>query len=307
MGEATDTRHYRSVERSLERLLRASIVAEGAFWDAERKALVHLANGFHLVERYWLAYQEADEAVVEREDAQAYLVWGQEIWRSIASGYLKRLDLRFFFSLQTPGARRLYRFLDKKFHGRAEFEIDIFQLSQQLGMAYYRYPAKVKEKLQPGIDELIDRGYLARAETVKVQGYTRLRFVKSKRPRPVSQETAEEASKADATAREECGHYGCTAKQWRRRAALAHSVGEEYVALWERVLKRIRRRVSTVIYQAWIARTLLADLDGGRATILVPNAFLAGRLSQEHETLIRKALRDELRTDLTLVVRPAQV
>jgi plasmid replication initiation protein len=155
MGESTDSKHYRSVERSLERLLRASIVAEGAFWDAQKKELVHLVNGFHLIERYWLAYKEQEEAVIEAEGAQAYIVWGEELWRSFQSGYLKQLNLALFFSLQTPVARRLYRFLDKKLHRSPRFEIDIFQLSQQLGMAWYRYPAKVKEKLQPGIDELI--------------------------------------------------------------------------------------------------------------------------------------------------------
>ena len=44
MGESTDSKHYRSVERSLERLLRVSIVAEGAFWDAESKSLQNMMN-----------------------------------------------------------------------------------------------------------------------------------------------------------------------------------------------------------------------------------------------------------------------
>ncbi|NLF02712.1 MAG: hypothetical protein GX601_17230, partial [Anaerolineales bacterium] len=163
----TDSKHYRSVERSLERLLRASIVAEGAFWDADRQGLVQRVNGFHLIERYWLAYQEGDEQVVEAEGCPGYVVWGEEVWRSLQNGYLKQLDLDTFFHLQTPVARRLYRFLDKKLHKRRQLEIDIFQLSQQLGMAYYRYPAKVKEKLQPGIDELMGIGFLASGEMVK--------------------------------------------------------------------------------------------------------------------------------------------
>ena len=52
MGESTDNRHYHSVERSLERLMRASIVAEGAFWDHEKRELVGMISGFHLIDRF---------------------------------------------------------------------------------------------------------------------------------------------------------------------------------------------------------------------------------------------------------------
>jgi len=304
MGETTDSKHYRSVERSLERLLRASITAEGAFWDADRKELVHLVNGFHLIERYWLSYKEGNAEVVEREGAPGYIVWGDELWRSFQAGYLKELDLGLFFALGTPIARRLYRFLDKKLHRRAVFEIDIFQLAQQLGMAHYAYPAKVKEKLQPGVDELIQRRFLANAELVKVQGYTRMRFVRGKgpvaptpapQPRPAAEHEPEEG----------CGDYGCTAEAWRREMAAAHGVPDEQARLWEKVLATVRKRTSIIDYQVWLARTLLLDLDGGRATILVPGAFYREQIVGKHEEVLKQALGELLHSEITVAYRIA--
>lgn len=304
MGETTDSKHYRSVERSLERLLRASITAEGAFWDAAKKELVHLANGFHLIERYWLAYKEGNDEVVEREGAPGYIVWGDELWRSFQAGYLKELNLTLFFALETPIARRLYRFLDKKLYRRAMFEIDIFQLGQQLGMAHYAYPAKVKEKLQPGIDELIRRRFLASAGLVKVQGYTRMRFVRGKgpvMPKAVEQPQPMGTSQPD----DECGDYGCTAEVWRREMAAAHGVPDEHVRLWEKALDLARKRASEIIYQAWLSRTLLVDLNAGHATLLVPSAFLRDRIVEKHEALLQQALGEFLHSEVSLAYRIA--
>jgi len=310
MGESSDSKHYRSVERSLERLLRASIVAEGAFWDAKEKGLVHLINGFHLIESYWLAYKESDPAVAAKEGVRGYIVWGQEIWNSFRDGYLKQLDLGLFFGLRTPVARRLYRFLDKKLHKRRRLEIDIFQLSQQLGMAWYRYPAKVREKLQPGIDELVAIGYLASGEMIKVKGYTRMRFVKgSGCAKSASASLGDRSAKTTANgtvAQESCGRYGCLARDWRRRMAAEHKVQEEYVQLWGKVLERSSRKLSQLMHQLWLSRTLLIDLEGGRATLLVPNAFFRNGIESRYEQLLRRTLSDLLGTPITFTYSLAE-
>jgi len=299
MGESTDGAHYHSIERSLERLLRASIVAKGAFWDAQRGELVQCANGFHLIERYWLAYQEGDAGVVEREGAPGYIVWGDEVWQSLQSGYLKQLDLETFYRLRTPIARRLYRFLDKKLHRNRRLEIDIFQLSQQLGMAYYRYPAKVKEKLQPGIDELIDIGFLARAEMIKVKRYTRMRFLKGAGV-PREGTAAEEADDGQAQLALDASEALRLARDWRQRTAQACDVEEGLVELWEQAQGLLHEQVSPGVYQTWLARTLLIDVQGTVATILVPSTFVQQRIGQRYTSPIQQALKALLHIPVTL-------
>ena len=298
MGESTDGAHYRSIERSLERLLRASIVAEGSFWDAQRGELVHQASGFHLLERYWLAYQD-DEAASEREGVPGYIVWGEEVWQSLQSGYLKHLDLETFYQLKTPVARRLYRFLDKKLHKARRLEIDIFQLSQQLGMAYYRYPAKVKEKLQPGIDELIAIGFLARAEMIKVKRYTRMRFLKGA-PASSRGMASEEADDGQEQLALDASEALRLARDWRQRTAQARDVEEGLVELWEQAQGLLHEQVSPGVYQTWLARTLLIDVQGTVATLLVPSAFVQQRISQRYTAPIQQALKALLHTTITL-------
>ena len=178
MGLSRSQKAYESVERSLERLVGVTIYAEGAFWDNGDKTWVRMKSGFHLVDKYWLAYREPDAAVREAEGVLGYFVWSEDIWKSIQTGYIKSLDLGIYFGLRSPLARRLYRFLDKRMAYQDRYQIDVFDLSGRLGMANYRYPSKVVDKLQPAIQELIAQGFLLRSEVIKVKQYTRVAFWK---------------------------------------------------------------------------------------------------------------------------------
>ncbi|NLE86843.1 MAG: hypothetical protein GX607_10635 [Myxococcales bacterium] len=301
MGESTDSRHYQSVERSLERLLRVSIVAEGAFWDREKHELVELLNGFHLIERYWLAYRERDRDLAQREGVPGYIVWGAELWRSIRQGYLKDLDLRRFYALQTPVARRLYRFLDKKLHRSATYEIDIFQFAQQLGMSRYAYPAKVREKLQPGIDELVAQGFLAASEVVRVRSYTRVRFTRRAPSTRTSSRGASPLVAADAA--EPVERAG---RDWRRATAEAHGIGAERRQLWERVLRLARKEVSDLMYRAWLARSLLLEVTETGAVVLLPNPYAVAQVRTPWDGTLRVAMERVLARSCALTYRAAE-
>lgn len=174
MGLTDSTRDYRNIERSLDRLVGVTIFAEGSFWDNAAKTFVKQKSAFHIIERYWLSYKEEDEAIREAEGVQAYFVWSDDLWQSIQDGYIKTLNLSFYYALETPLARRLYRFLDKRLHATPYLEVDIFELAGRLGMAAYKYPSQILEKLQPAVDELIRERFLAGAGAKKVQQYTRL-------------------------------------------------------------------------------------------------------------------------------------
>jgi hypothetical protein len=174
MGLTDSTRDYDNIERSLDRLVGVTIFAEGSFWDNGAKAFMKQKSAFHIIERVWLAYKEEDETIKEAEGVHAYFVWSEDLWQSIQDGYIKNLNLSFYYALETPLARRLYRFLDKRLYQKQTFEIDVFELAGRLGMATYKYPSQILEKLQPGVDELIRERFLARAGSKKVGKYTRL-------------------------------------------------------------------------------------------------------------------------------------
>lgn len=178
MGLTRSKRTYEYLENSLERLLAATFSSQQAFWDHEKEERITTSRGFHLIDEYWLRYKEVDREVAEEEGVPAYLLWNEVIWKSFRAGYIKNLDLELFFSLESPISRRLYRFLDKRMRYQDEYEIDIFDLAGRLGMVRYKYPSKVMEKLQRGLDELTERRFLRSAELVKKGKYTRLHFVR---------------------------------------------------------------------------------------------------------------------------------
>jgi hypothetical protein len=170
---------YREIESALDRLVRVTFKSERAFWNNQDQERVVTTKAFHLIEEYWLRYREKDTRIREAAGAPAYIVWSEEIWTSIQAGYIKSLNLPFFYGLKLPLSRRLYRFLDKRMHYQSEYEIDIFDLAGRLGMADYSYPAWVKKKLRPGLDELVATGFLASYDFPKHRGYTRASFVRA--------------------------------------------------------------------------------------------------------------------------------
>jgi len=172
-------RDYQHVEHALDRLQGVSIKAEGAFWDNETKELVRTVLAFGLVDEYWLSYREKNKKVREREGVPAYILWNERIWKSIQDRYVKSLDIGFYFNLKNPLTRRLYRLLDKRLWKKGQYEFDIFDLAAKLGMVHYKFPAEIRKKIKPAIAELISSGFLAGTQSVKSNGYSRIRFIKS--------------------------------------------------------------------------------------------------------------------------------
>lgn len=76
MGVGTGKRDYQSVERALKRLIGVTIFAEGAFWDhGDHQWVSKTTSGFHILEKYWLAYQEKNNAIRDQEGVPAYIIW----------------------------------------------------------------------------------------------------------------------------------------------------------------------------------------------------------------------------------------
>jgi plasmid replication initiation protein len=145
VGLTHNKRNYKAVEKALKQLVGVTIYSEGAFWDKEKNKRVTTLKGFHIIEDIWLKYLEDDEDVIEEEGVNGYIVWGDKIWDSFKAGYIKNLDIAYYYSLENAVARRLYRFLDKRMHYQDEYQIDIFDLASRLGMVRYQYPSEVKK------------------------------------------------------------------------------------------------------------------------------------------------------------------
>jgi len=157
MGWPRDGHSYRRIQEALNRLMGVSIVASKAFWDNEAKRYVD--EGFHILEGYRL-YDEKPGR--DTNPPQSYIVWNPVLFHSFRAGNLKQLDTNLYFSLSTPLARRLFRYLDKKrYDGKATYRMRLTRLAfEKLGMSRNYYPSQIKRELKRAHDELIARSFL---------------------------------------------------------------------------------------------------------------------------------------------------
>jgi hypothetical protein len=179
LGLTISNRNYRIVENALKQLTGVLITTDKAWverTDDGKQKRVTTSRGFHIVDEYYLHYQEEEE-----EGKESFILWGARVWKSIQAGYLKLLDIDFYYSLENPIARRLYRFLDKvmAYDSPKPYQIDIFDLANKLGMASYKHAAHLRRPLKIAAQELMDRGYLSAFEFFKVGPFSRVQFYKT--------------------------------------------------------------------------------------------------------------------------------
>lgn len=189
MGCSNSGRGYELLEQGLSRLAGATVHTEHAFYrpgalgpkgerngPAERLSLdFHILEEVRVYERRTFVEVEAEPggapARVERgrplELSVARL--GQPLVQSYERRYTKGLDATFYFTLERPLAKRLYRYLDKVRNGRGSFEIGVLALADVLGLEY-RYPSDVKDGLAEAHAELQTTGYLAGAAYAPLAG-----------------------------------------------------------------------------------------------------------------------------------------
>ena len=185
LGLSDGIKNYRNIERSIAQIAGILITSDKAWIqkNAEGKQKrVTSSRGFHLIDEYYLHNLEEDE-----EGNRSYVVWGKRIWQNIQAGYIKNLDVDFYYSLENPLSRRLYRFLDKMTAHRPTkpYVIDIFALANKLGMVPHEYPSYIKRLLMRAADELVKRGWLAEYHFLKVGKFHRVQFYRTGRSEPV--------------------------------------------------------------------------------------------------------------------------
>lgn len=185
LGLADSNRNYRAVEQSIAQIAGILITTDKAWIEKKpdgKQRRITTSRGFHIIDEYYLHNLERGE-----EGNRSYILWSKRIWQNIQAGYIKQLDIDFYYSLENPLSRRLFRFLDKVTHYQPSkpYVIDIFALSNKLGMVTYEYPAHLRRPLAKAADELVERGWLASYEFFKSGKFNRLRFYRSERIEPV--------------------------------------------------------------------------------------------------------------------------
>src|SRR5262249_39575529 len=116
-------------------------------------------ESFHIIDNVTI-YDQQTARRLKRNPAQESLplssfAWNDIVFRSFQAQNLKRLDLSTYFQLSLAPAKRAYRFLDKRFYRSEILRFDLKDFAcEHTGLSRDYTAAKIKEKLQPALDEL---------------------------------------------------------------------------------------------------------------------------------------------------------
>lgn len=165
MGRERSKREYDRIEEALKRLISVTVYSKNAFWDNKAKRYINSSKGFHLFESYYLHDEDPGRKSPDYQPL-SNIVMSPFLFDSIVAGYIKNLDTMFYFSLETPLSKRLYRYLDKKRYHKSMFEVELLKLAALLPIQD-EYPSQIKRRLDSSHAELIERGFLESASYEK--------------------------------------------------------------------------------------------------------------------------------------------
>lgn len=169
IGKDDSKRNYQELQQAFARMKGVSIYATNAFWDNKEKCYLKSVGAFGIIDNYWLFSEEKNKDEYDQTALPYSRVTINEVlFQSVQSSYIKTLDLDFYFSLKTPLAKRIFRFLDKNRYRKENFEIDLLKLAHLLPLEDKR-TYEIKRKLEKPHKELINKNFLERAEYGKTQ------------------------------------------------------------------------------------------------------------------------------------------
>jgi hypothetical protein len=151
---------YKRLAESLYRWSTTSLHYQGAWWDNNKKKNVNVV--MHILESIVLVERGSSDG--QHSLPSSEFTWNRIFLESCQANNLKNLDLGIYFALDHPSSKRLYRFLDKRFYrGRNDWTFDLREIAfERVGLSrnYDGNAAKIREKLQPAIEELEAIGFL---------------------------------------------------------------------------------------------------------------------------------------------------
>jgi hypothetical protein len=158
LGKTHAGKNYRDLRDSLDRLAETSVYAENAFYSKEDEDF--RSHRF----RIWSAHFSRKKSK-GRASEHHTLRFDDILVRSYNSSYLKSLDSDFYYGLRRPLARSLYKLIDVKRKDALSWSVELERLRQLLSMPEsYKYPSSIKRQLDPAHRELVDKGFLTRAD-----------------------------------------------------------------------------------------------------------------------------------------------
>jgi hypothetical protein len=153
--------YYERLTESLNRWVGVTLIYKKSWWDNETKTKGN--HSFHILDSATVIEQEQMRGARSNQSdlPLSSVRWSAEFFKSFQANNLKKLDLKAYFTLKSAISKQLYRFLDKRFYNKAECAFDLRALAcEHVGLSRNYELWRLKQKLQPAIDELTEAGFL---------------------------------------------------------------------------------------------------------------------------------------------------
>lgn len=160
LGWSDDTKNYERLEKALNRWVGVTLYYKNAWWNKKEKCWMD--EKFHILDNVTLYDRDrGSSASNQSQFPLSTFTWNDVIFRSFADGNLKSIDFDFYKNLKSSIAKRLYRFLDKRFFYRDRWEFNLKEVSwEHVGLARSYDAANLKRKLLTGIRELQAKDFI---------------------------------------------------------------------------------------------------------------------------------------------------
>ena len=158
LGWRDESKSYERIAESLNRWVGVTLYYDKAWWSKEEQCWVD--ESFHILEQVTIFDRERRERhrSARLDDPNAGLssiVWNSVVFNSFKTGYLKQLDLELYKTLESRIAKRIYRFLDKRFYHKARHEFGLREFAcEHVGLSKGYHNGEIKRRLKPAIEEL---------------------------------------------------------------------------------------------------------------------------------------------------------
>lgn len=128
------------------RRLRSITIETNVFYDRKIKQYGHKIFG--LLDEAYITTESNRKSIDKKKSKKSpggYFVWNATIWESFKKGNIKYLDTELYRRIKNPGARKLFRILDKRFYNRNVVDIPLdylagtlLRLNNKHGQWYYK-------------------------------------------------------------------------------------------------------------------------------------------------------------------------
>ena len=166
LGWSVNTNNYRRLKESIHRWMGVTLYYENA-WRADKARWVDVS--LHFLEQ--VEFYRPGQNGVLAGNGYSVFKWNDIVFKNFREGNLKELDFQLYRTLEGAIAKRLYRFLDKRFFMRRELTFDLEAFAcEKIGLSR---PVKVnpagrattdvgqiKRRFLPAIQELEEVGFI---------------------------------------------------------------------------------------------------------------------------------------------------